>query len=227
MTAVIITVGLFWLYCGTMGLLARDERAFLHHYLFHAGSAVLFVVLVCASGTALVRAGPGFGALMTIPAFVIVIIVGIFLGIRYWALLVGEYVDRFHAAATGIDRMKVESTYDRAAKAEKDGDLEEAMRRYEQAGAENPRDPEPHRRLADLHLKRGAIDPAVSNLRAALERVEAPEERATLAFRISDVLAREGRPAEARRALEDAVRDLAGTRFEGYARERLNSLPSA
>ncbi len=222
MTAAVVCVVLFWSYCASLSVLVRREYAFLQTYLFHAGSVTLFVALGSLAGGVLVRAGH---PLFTVPAFALTVIIGVLLGLRYWSFLLGDVVDRVRASALGIDRMKVERTYDLAEKAAHEGDDGAAQRLYEEAAARDPGDPEARRRIAEIHLRRGRTAEAVEALRSALALIGEPEPRATLAFRISDLLAGAGRMEEARALLGSIAREVAGTRLEAYARERLAGLP--
>lgn len=213
----------FWLYCGVMGVMARSERPFVQNSLFHAGSVLVYVVLATAVAGLFIRI-PNGHPLMTVPAFVMVLIIGVLLGYRYWAYLIGEYMDRLHASATGITTMKVQKTYDVADKADHEGDLDRAMALYAEEAARDPKDPEPLRRMAELHLRRGRAAEAFECFRRALPLVSEPEPKSTLAFRLADLLEREGRGDEARVVLQGVERDLAGSRFAQFARDRLSSL---
>jgi tetratricopeptide (TPR) repeat protein len=210
----------FWLYCGVMSSLSRSERPLLQNSLFHAASVALYLALATAVAGAFIGI-KGSHPLMTVPAFVLVLIFGVGIGFRYVSFLLSEYMDRIHASATGVSGMKIQKTYDRAEKAEHEGDLAGAMALYGEEEARDPLDPEPPRRLAELHWKRGDRESAFSAFRRALLRVEAPEARSTLAFRLADLLGRSGKQTEERELLESIERSLAGTRFAAYARERL------
>jgi hypothetical protein len=210
---------LFWAYCGGMSLLATSDRPLLQTALFQLSSVVLYCALASGVAWTFIQAGH---PLMTVPAFVLVLIFGVLLGYRYLAFLIGETFDRFHSAATGIGNMKVRKTYDVAEKAEHDGDVELALGLYRDEAARDPGDPEPLRRMAELEVRRGAVGEGLELLRRALAQVSDAEPRSTLAFRLADLLEREGRGDEARAILESIERELAGTRFAAYARERLS-----
>ncbi len=212
----------FWAYCGALSLLARSDRPFLQHSLFHAASVALYLALATTVAGAFIGI-PAAHPLMTVPAFVLVLVFGVLIGFRYCSFLLSEYMDRIHASATGISGMKVQKTYDVAEKAEHEGDLERAMALYVEEEARDPKDPEPPRRRAELHLRRGEKAEALECFRRALGRVEAPEPKATLAFRLADLLEREARPSEAREVLQALEHALPGTRFAQYARERLKA----
>ena len=213
----------FWLYCGVLSAAARSERPFLQNSLLHAGSVAVYLALATTvAGTFIgIR---GAHPLMTVPAFVMVLIFGVLIGFRYVSFLISEYMDRLHASATGISTMKVQKTYDQAEKAEHEGDLDRALALYGAEEARDPQDPEPPRRQAELHWKRGEKDPAFAAFRRALLRVLAPEARSTLVFRLADLLEREGRVQEARDLLLGLEKAVSGTRLARYVRERLESL---
>lgn len=209
----------FWVYCGAMSVVLREEHPLFQGYLFRAGSVAVFVALLCACAATLVPAGH---PLFTMPAFVLVVFIGVFLGFKYWSYLLREFIDGAHAAAVGTDHMKVQKTYDRAEKAEHEGRLDEALELYrEEAGADG-KDPEPLRRIGELHLRAGREEEAIVCFKAALPLVESPEARTTLACRVADLMDRAGRGAEARDVLEPLARELAGTRFETFLRARLD-----
>jgi tetratricopeptide (TPR) repeat protein len=209
---------LFWAYCGAMSVLAKSERPVLQAPLFQLSSVVLYFALAASVVTTFIHQGH---PMMTVPAFVLVLILGVLLGYRYLGFLISENLDRFHASATGISTMKVQKTYDVAEKAEHDGEFDRAMALYGEEVARDPKDPEPLRRMGEIHLRRGAVTDALDCLRRALPLVADPEPKSTLAFRLSDLLEREGRTSEARSLLESIERDLAGTRYAAYARDRL------
>lgn len=211
----------FWLYCGGMAALSRSERPFLQNSLFHAASVAAYVGLATAVAGTFIRLGH---PLMTVPAFVMILIFGALIGFRYWSFLVSEYMDRIHASATGISTMRVQKTYDVADKAEHGGELDRAMALYAEEAARDPKDPEPLRRMAEIHLRRASPAAALDCLRRALPLVEDPEPKSTLAFRLADLLEREGRREEARSILQALEEELAGTRFAQFARDRLKAL---
>lgn len=213
----------FWAYCGVLSAAARSERPFLQSSLFHAGSVAVYLALATTVAGAFVGI-KGAHPVMTVPAFVLVLIFGVLIGFRYVSFLISEYMDRLHASATGISTMKVQKTYDLAEKAEHEGDPERAMALYGAEEARDPLDPEPPRRLAELHWKRGEKEPAFAAFRRALQQVQAPEARSTLAFRLADLLVREGRVQEARELLLGLEKALSGTRLSRYVRERLDAL---
>jgi len=213
----------FWLYCGLLSAAARSERPVLQHSLFHAGSVAVYLALATTVAGAFIGI-KGAHPLMTVPAFVMVLIIGVLIGFRYVSFLISEYMDRLHASATGISTMKVQKTYDLAEKAEHEGDLDRAMALYGAEEAHDPQDPEPPRRLAELHWKRGEKEPAFGAFRRAILRVRAPESRSTLAFRLADLLEREGRAVEAREILLDLEKAVSGTRLARYVRERLDAM---
>jgi hypothetical protein len=213
----------FWSYCGVLGVLSRSERPYLQSTLFHAATVAIFLALATAvAGTFI--AIPSSHPLMTVPAFALVLIFGILIGFRYLSFLLAEYFDRMHASLTGISGMKVKKTYDLAEKAEHDGDFDRALALYREEIARDPKDPEPLRRTGDIHLRRGETTQAIEQFRRAVPLVEEAEPRSTLAFRLVDLLEREGLRDEARSVLRSIERELAGTRFAEFAKERLHSL---
>jgi len=218
----ILAVAAFWIFSALLSLLSREDRGYSRTPLFRAAGTAGFLALLGWSATtvAIPRGNP-YHAFFTVPAFFLVTIIGTALAFRFWSSLIGDFFMRARSVMMGDDRMTVEKSFDRAHKAEKEGDLEGAYRLYAEERAKDPAAPEPLRRMAEIRLQQGRAEEALSHLRDALPLAPSPEERAVLSFRISDLLLRLGRTQEARSELESTARELAGTRFEKYARERL------
>lgn len=212
---------LFWAFCGGLSALARSDKAFIQSGLFHLASGTAYFALAGMVAWTFIHQGH---PMLTVPAFVLVLMLGTLLGLRWWGFLMSEYIDRAHASMTGTANMKVEKTYDFAAKAEKEGDLEGALAAYRSAAAEDPKDSEPLRRMGEIHLRRGNRIEAYESFRQALRLIPSEEGRATLAFRLTDLLVEDGRREEARLQLEEVERSLAGSRFADFARTRRESL---
>lgn len=210
---------LFWAYCGGMSVLVKGERPIFQNPLFQLASVVGYFGLAGGVAWAFISQGH---PMMMVPAFVLVLILGVVLGYRYLGFLLSEAFDRVHAASTGISGMKVQKTYDVAEKAEHDGEWERALSLYGEEAARDPLDPEPRRRRGEIHLRRGEEARAIQEFLQALPLVEEPEPRSTLAFRLSDLLHQAGRREEGRGLLESIERQYPGTRFAAYARDRLN-----
>lgn len=204
-----------------MSLLSRRDWGWVQSPVVHAIAAVCYFSHVAGLAVALVPLGH---PLVTVLGLALILIFGTLLGQGWIALVVGEFVDRFRAAATGIDTMKVEKTYDRARKAEHDGDLELALRIYAEAAEADAADPEPLRRMADLRAGRGELAEALELLERASARAKEPEEEAPLLLRRADLLERSGRRDEAAGLIERVARDYAGTPAGRGARERLDAL---
>ncbi len=221
MTAAAAASVALWIYCGAMSVWVRRHPPFLQASLVQVASVALYVALVGTAAMAWVRTGH---PLITMTSMALVLVVGVLLGFRYFAFLLHEMFDHAHAGALSVEHMKVEKTYDRAEKAEHEGRLEEALELYREEAARDPSDPEARRRMGEIHLRRGETNEALDRFRAALPLIESAEARTTLAFRTSDLLAREGRPAEARELLDEVVRLFPNTRFADYARRRMSSL---
>jgi hypothetical protein len=217
-TAAFGTAILFWAYCGILGVLVKRDPPFLQNGFVQLSSIMGYFLLAGAVAWTFVHTGH---PLVTVPGFVLVLFLGVGLGYRYLAFLIHEGVDRLHAASTGIDQMTVRKTYDRAEKARREGDLDRAVDLYREEAARDPADPEPHQRMAEIDLGRGRIPAALEGFRQALARMEKGEAEVTLAFRLSDLLEKEGNTRESRQILEGIERKFEGTKFAEYARERL------
>jgi len=225
MIRIAIAVALFWSYCGFMSVLARKDHPILaRRGMMIPASVAAYVVLIGVCLFAFLAQARGFNAIFLMFGLAFVLIAGVLLGYPYLAFMVGEVFDRTHRVAVGIARMKVRPTYDLAAKAEREKRLEDALDLYRQGALEHSDDPEPLRRMAEINLLRGKVDDALACLKEAYPRVVESEEKASLAFRAADLFARAGRAVEARELLESTARDLAGTPFEAYARDRLRQV---
>jgi hypothetical protein len=212
----------FWSYCAVMSVAARSERGWVTLAGVHAGSVAVFVALFCwATWAVVTRMTPFLG----MPFVVLTAIVGVLLGLRWWSFLVGEYFDRSRAAAIGMDRMKVEKSYDAAAKAEREGRWADAERAYLDEAAADPTDAEAMRRAGEALVRAGRVEEGARHLQTALTRLKEREARANLAFRIAELLARDlGKRDDARRVLESIVLELEGSKYREYAQARLKSL---
>lgn len=200
---------LFFLYAGLLSLAARKNAGFL-------SSKIVQLLAVGGFFGLLYPVAQALGPLLVMP----VAFVGFALGVPFLMFLVGDWFDAAARAATGVDSMKLRRTYDAAEKAEREGRLDDALALYRREAAA---DPEPRRRAGELLLSKGEVPAALEAFDAALAGIADPEPYATLAFRVADVEAREGRRDAARRRLEDVARRFPGTRFEAYARERLGA----
>ncbi len=153
-----------------------------------------------------------------------VLLVGMGLAYRFITFLIGDWFETVHRVATGLDRMRVPKTYDLAEKAEREQDLETAIRLYREEGGRDVADPEPWRRIGEIEVRRGRAEEAAPAFRRALIGLREPEARVTTSFRLADILGRLGRNEEARGVVEGVVREFQGTRFEDFAKERLKIL---
>jgi tetratricopeptide (TPR) repeat protein len=220
-----LPVLLFWLACGLMSVLSREDRAYSRTYFFKASGIAVFLALLYWSYRVLASREQA----LLLPVAVGFGIIGVALSIRFWISLVGDFYESSRSTMMGDRDLKVEKTYDLARKAEKEGDLEGAGRRYAVEIERDRSDPEPFRQLAAIRLRQGRAEEAMALLREAMPLVRDPEDHATMAFRLSDLLTGTGRISEAREILAGVEREFAGTRFAQYAkerRERLDSPPS-
>ncbi len=221
----ILAIAVFWSYCGLLSLIAREDREWPRNPLVQLAGTAGFLALLCWTTFAVaIPRGSPHEAFYRVPAFALVTIIGIGIGLRWWTFLVGHLFTRARSALLSEDGMKVEKTFDRARKAEYESNLEEAARIYAEEAAGDPGNPEPLRLLAEVLLRQGREEEAFARFRAALPLVASPESRSTLAFRLSDLLVRAGRAGDARGILEALERDFPGTRYAEYARRRIEEL---
>ena len=128
-------------------------------------------------------------------------------------------------ALTGDDALRYAKSYDRAEAAESRGDYEAAAGLYREAIAADARDAEAHRRLADALLKDGKPHDAGRVLKQLVDLCTDPEDRCGAIFRLAEVLHEKLNDERAAGELYELVsRDYANTRFDEYARGRLEAL---
>ncbi len=157
----------------------------------------------------------------------IFVAVGCALYAPLFAYAVGGLFDIAKRRALGDHRLAVQKTYDKAEAAEKKRDYGRALRIYDQALTEDPDDHEAMRRKGELYLVMGRIDDALGELRRVYGCLVDPEQKATVGFRIVDLLvAQKNNPESAKTFLTELVEKLAGTRFSELARARLSRLLS-
>jgi tetratricopeptide (TPR) repeat protein len=221
--ALLLYAAFLWFFVrGDSGL--RDKAG--ANWIAFAGFWALaaWVALSTRAQTGIVREGNVIAAFGLLAAL-LVIVAAIIIAIPFWMHLVGLFAEGGIRSVLGIERMKVEKTFDVADKAEHEKRYDDAIKLYLVAAAEAPAEPEPFRRAGDAALKNGATEEALDYFKCALARTTNPEDVASLAFRIAELLARTlGRRDEARQTLEKTATQLAGTRFEQFARDRINSL---
>jgi tetratricopeptide (TPR) repeat protein len=123
---------------------------------------------------------------------------------------------------TSADQIVYRKTYDRAVGAESRGDLEMAAALYRQEIESDPEDREAYRRLAEVLLKHGKHDEAVSSFRKVIEMSDEPRERSEAMFRLAEVFQDELHDGAAARKLYQAViHDNPRGKYAEYARSRL------
>lgn len=202
---------------------------FHHSVPAHAGLSLVALVgwsfLIQAAGVYLGGLSGGFAAAGNLLVlFTVLAISGLCL-LPFILFLVGEYYHRGQRFMMSEDQLHVEKTYDQAESCERRQDWEGALAIYRRCLAEDPEDLEAWRRMAEVHLKREAVDEAIRCLQNVVLKAAEPERKATTAFRLAEILAgRKGDRGEACRLLRTLERDVAGTRFAEYARERIRAL---
>jgi tetratricopeptide (TPR) repeat protein len=118
----------------------------------------------------------------------------------------------------GTDRLPTLPRFDQADKALVEKRYDDAIGRYLESAKEVPGDAEPLRRAGEACILAGRPDEGLGHLRRALELTSPPEDRASLGFRMAELLERKlGRPDDARELLVALAGEFKGTRFAEYA----------
>ncbi len=189
------------------------------------GALGLLALLVAALGVADAAHGASGGAAhFGLAAAAGLLIFGVFLAIPFFRGLMGGGWESLHRWGLGLNRMKVERSYDRPERALREKRWSEAEAGFLEAAEEG--DPTPWRRAGDARLAAGDPEGAIEAFRRALAVTVPAEDRASMWFRIADLERGRGDVDEAIRVLQASAKDLAGTRFADYAKERLAGLQS-
>ncbi|MBM4082009.1 MAG: tetratricopeptide repeat protein [Planctomycetes bacterium] len=125
----------------------------------------------------------------------------------------------------GDDRLRMPKTYDRAEKAERARDFAQAAQLYREAVAQDPKDLEARRRLAEVHVQLGDYDAAIRELTAALAETAELDLRGPLVVRLAEILVQHRNDRMA--ALERLYKfkdEAAGTRHAEYVQARIEAL---
>ncbi|GEM_PF-5349611 len=217
----VAAVVVFWVYGGALSILARRDWPPLRNKLVQAGAIAGFFGLFTIA-IRMLSGGVNLSLLFLFP----ILLVGLGCVFRFLTFLVGEWFDTARRAAVGVESMRIQKSYDRAEKAERERDWENAVRLYSEEAARDAEDPEPWRRIAEIEVRRERAIESIGPFQAALTRLKEPEARCSAAFRLADILVRLDRADEARRTIESMAQAYPGTKFESFAKERLKILAS-
>ena len=214
----------FWAICVFLSSVAQRDRGWSDSPLFlPAGVVILFLGFAAVIGGSAAAAGstPATGAIYAVLAA----IPGIALLVPWLMHVAGRVTGAAQRSALGIDSMKITRTYDAAEKLMHERRYGEAERAFLAEGDLDAEEPEPLRRAGEAALAAGRAPDAIRHFLRALERKMSDEDRASLGFHVAEIQERDlGRPDEARRLLQILKERLAGTRFAGFADERLERL---
>lgn len=186
------------------------------------GVAILGIILFDGSALTAFFSDMGIGR-----AFMILPVCGV-LGLTllpFLLFLYGEAIDAARRAAMSEDNIKVERTFDQVDAAIAQRDYARAETKLREAIEEDPRAPEPHRRLADVLLARGDLAACVRELRQAAALTREAEPKTVILFRIADLLAEKGNdPEGAKATLKGVVYEFPETKYAAMAQARLDRL---
>lgn len=150
----------------------------------------------------------------------IFVIIGAIIHGPFVAIALGELTT---AASDEVmmGQSSVPKSRDRAQAARKRKDYDEAIALYLEAIELDPEDGLAYRELGDVYLDQGRPEAALGCLIAAYRAMDEADMRGPTALRIAELQADAGDLAGAQATLKQMASDLAGTRFERYASERL------
>lgn len=218
MLAISYNVGLAWslrLDVAVNGVLLKRCRWF---------QTMAIVGIVLFNGWAL-RAF--FGDMSFGSAFMVLPVCGI-LGLTllpFALFMYGEAIDATRRAAMSEDNIKVEKTFDQVEAAVKQKDYARAETMLREAIEEDPKSPEPHRRVADVLLARGDVAGCIRELKQAAALTLDAEPKAVTMFRIADLLIEKANDIEgAEAALKSVLYEFPGTQYVQMAQTRLDRL---
>lgn len=139
--------------------------------------------------------------------------------------MIGELTEAARRSAMSEDNIRVEKTFDQVEAAKKQHDWARAETLLREAIEEDPDDPAPHRRVADVLLERGDLDGCLRELRQAAALTKEPEPKAVTLFRLADLLAERANDLEGAEAAAKAVlHEFPGTKYVAMAQARLDRL---
>lgn len=139
--------------------------------------------------------------------------------------MVGEGFDAVRKSAMSEDNLKVERTYDQVEAAIKQRDFARAETLLREAIEEDPGEPEPHRRVADVLLAKGDLAGCVRELKQAAALSKEAEAKSVTMFRIADLLLEKGNdPAGAEAAVKAVLYEFPGTKYVDMAQTRLDRM---
>ena len=215
---------IFWTTCALLSAVAQRDRPWIESPAFIPACLVLLFLgyaLVIGGSAAAAGSTPATGAIFAVLAA----IPGIVLLVPWLMHAMGRATGAAQRAALGINSMKVAPTYDAAEKLMHERRFGEAERAFLEGAEREFDDPEPLRRAGEAALAAGRAPDAIRHFLRALDRKMSDEDRATLGFHAAEIQERDlGRPDEAKRMLLRVKELLAGTRFAGFADERLERL---
>lgn len=214
---------IFWAICALLSTLSRKDSPWVDSSAFVPAS----LVALCLGFSLLIggAARPIGGAPASAILVILAAIPGILLLAPWLMHVLGKTTEAAQRSALGIDSMKVAPTYDAAEKLMHERRFGDAERAFLEGAEREAEDPEPLRRAGDAALAAGRAPDGIRHFLRALERKMSDEDRAALGFHVAEIQERDlGRPDEARRMLLRVKELLAGTRFAGFADERLERL---
>jgi tetratricopeptide (TPR) repeat protein len=133
-----------------------------------------------------------------------------------------HFIGAFGRGVAGLDQVVYTKTYDKASGAEARGEFGLAADLYRKELAQDPKDLEARRRLAEALVRAGRPEEAVTELRRVMEATESREQRHAMAFRLAELLGEDlKRPGEAEALYRLIIQEEPQGKRAQYARARL------
>ncbi|OHB71258.1 MAG: hypothetical protein A2W23_01780 [Planctomycetes bacterium RBG_16_43_13] len=221
MTAYLVWLIICYIYCIVLSVCVRLELKLVYSKLFHYFSFLALLFLE-------VQAVISMGSILNLGTAIFIVFSFLFMAcllIPYITFLIGFYFDVGKNAILGLDNIKVDKTYDKAEKAEKEKDYDKALEIYQQYLREDPNDWGAKRRIGEIYYIKGDYIVAVNELMKVFPAVENPEAKVVLAFKISDILIEKLDKVErAKEILKQIESEFQYTKWGRYATNRIRML---
>ncbi len=228
MTWYLLSVSILWVIVGTLAWLShRDEglQDNLHFHLLGAIPILACIANALVAAAALGSQGGGFvgifgSTLIYLPAPLL----GAVLGAPFLARAFALTLTSGARGVMGDARLVVARTYDQGEALEKRHRWVEAIEFYRAILVNEPDDREARRRIAEIEIRRGETERAVTEFGVLVVTAADPEESMVPLLRMVDLLLEMREPDRARRALREFLDRCDDPKRTEIVRRRLEKL---